>query len=66
MKRFELEEQIMDCWKIKDDLEIIYHRAGGCTDDELANALLGTIQLIQWKFEKLFNTFEECVHNGEL
>jgi hypothetical protein len=33
--------------------------------DRVANILLGVSQLYELKFNKLFNTFEECVKVGE-
>jgi hypothetical protein len=33
--------------------------------DKVANILLGMSQLYELKFNKLFNTFEECVKVGE-
>lgn len=48
MKIFDLEQQIMQCWDVVTDLELI--------QGETANALRHIYQL---KFEKLFQTFEE-------
>lgn len=64
--RFDLEQEIMQCWGVVDDLKMLYSRTDSCSEDELQNALLGIIQLYQWKFETLFNTFEQCVSEGEL
>ena len=58
--RFDLEQEIMDCWGVVEDIDIVYH-AHGDKDDELANVLLGLKTLYQLKFERLFNTFEDCV-----
>tara|TARA_R110001632_G_scaffold6874_2_gene27653 strand:- start:360 stop:521 length:162 start_codon:yes stop_codon:yes gene_type:complete len=30
------------------------------TQDELMNALMGLQQVYQWKFEQLFNKYEQC------
>ena len=48
MKIFELEQQIMQCWDIVTDLELIQ----GETIDALRH-------IYQLKFEKLWQTFEE-------
>lgn len=48
MKTFDLEQQIMQCWDVVTDLELI--------QGETTNALRHIYQL---KFEKLFQTFEE-------
>lgn len=59
--RFKSEQQIMECWGFKEDLETIYYASDGATEDELMNALLGTIQLMEWKFDKLFKTYEQFI-----
>lgn len=62
MKLYELEEAIMNCWSVCDDLETVYKQVGDGkkepTTDETVNALLGMKQLYHWKFEQLFNEFE--------
>ena len=47
MKIFELEQQIMQCWDVVTDLELVQ----GKTTDALRH-------IYQLKFEKLFETFE--------
>ena len=63
--RFDLEQQIMDCWNVVEDINLVYE-AHGDVDKELANVLLGLKTLYQLKFEKLFNIFESCVKKKEL
>ena len=58
--RFDLEQEIMDCWGVVEDIDIVYH-AHRDTSDELANVLLGLKTLYQLKFDRLFSTFEDCV-----
>jgi len=61
----DIEPEIMECWSICNDLETIWTQI--CdgesvpTRDQLTNTLLGMQQLYQWKFEKLFNTYESVV-----
>jgi len=64
--RFDLEQEIMSCWNITTDLDVIYH-AEHLYDDENAmqNALLGLMSLYELKFHKLWNTFESCVRSAE-
>ena len=57
--RFDLEQEIMDCWGVVEDINLVYH-AHGETSDELANVLLGLETLYKLKFERLFSTFEDC------
>lgn len=63
--RFDLEQQIMACWSVVEDIEVVYE-AHGDVDKELANVLLGLKTLYQLKFEKLFHIFESCVKKKEL
>ena len=69
-KVHELEEKIMDCWSICNDLKTVYQQLGDGerepTSDELMNALLGMQQLYQWKFEQLFSAYEDVIggHNA--
>ena len=64
----DLEQGIMDCWHVCDDLETLYRQV--CdgdrepTIDEITNALMGMQQLYQWKFEQLFFTYEEALKKG--
>ena len=58
--RFDLEQEIMDCWGVVDDIDIVYYKHAEA-NDELANVLLGLKTLYQLKFERLFNTFEDCI-----
>lgn len=58
--RFDLEQEIMDCWGVVEDINIVYETHGE-DNDELANVLLGLKTLYQLKFERLFSTFEDCV-----
>lgn len=62
--RFDLEEEIMDCWGVVEDIDLIYHKHGEASD-QLANVLLGLMTLYQLKFERLFNTFEDCIQKRE-
>jgi len=63
--RFELEEDIMDCWNIVNDIETIYHAEElYSNEDEMMNALIGLRTLYQLKFDKLFKTFESCCELG--
>ncbi len=62
---YDLEQPIMDCWSVCNDLETIYRQIGDgeidFTQDELMNALMGMQQLYQWKFEQLFDKYEQVI-----
>jgi hypothetical protein len=69
--RFDLEQEIMNCWKVTDDIDSVAHFVGQINidakdQDALLNMLLGMKQLYNVKFEMLFETFEELIHAGEL
>jgi len=60
--RFDLEQEILDCWGVVDDIDTIYHAEPLYENtDEMMNALLGLKTLYKLKFERLFSTFEDCV-----
>lgn len=67
--RFDLEQEIMQCWGIIEDIELLREKAldgeTELTNDELDNFLLGLKTLYSAKFERLFNTFEQCLQKGE-
>ena len=68
--QFLLEQQIMDCWNIINDIKSVYQHhldVQALTDDQLANVLIGIEQLYDLKFYSLFSTFEKYlkeVHDG--
>jgi len=59
--QFELEQQIMDCWHVVDDLKVV---SESLVEDDLdpekaANILIGMENLYQLKFDRMFRTFEK-------
>lgn len=62
MKIHDLEQHIMDCWSVCDDIGTVFKQVGDGdrepTTDETMNVLLGMQQLYQWKFEQLFRAYE--------
>lgn len=65
--RFDLEQEILDCWHVVDDINILFEAL--CNEqinfDTAVNILLGMKELYQLKFERTFNTFERVVCEGE-
>jgi hypothetical protein len=65
MEVYDLEQPIMECWSICDDLKTviiqIYDGDSEPTKDEIGNVLMGMQQIYQWKFEQLFHQFEEVL-----
>ena len=68
--RFDLEQNIMRCWNVTEDIDLLYEnvmdRSPEMTTDDIANALLGMKQLYEMKFEKLWANFEQLVHDKKL
>ena len=61
----DMEQQIMGCWQVCDDLETVFIQIGDGekepTPDELMNTLMGIQQLYQWKFSQLFEAYENVL-----
>ena len=69
--RFDLEQEIMNCWHVTNDIDSVAHFVGQTSmnpkdQDAILNMLLGMKQLYEVKFGVLFETFEELVRAGEL
>lgn len=70
--RFDLEQEIMECWNITSDIEEVYtyvmngeENMDTIRRDKVANMLLGLAQLYDLRFTKTFNTFTECLERKE-
>lgn len=64
--RFDLEQKIMNAWQVVEDINLLMRRHcdHGMTEDEIQNLLLGLASLYALRFNELFETFEEMVHQG--
>jgi hypothetical protein len=56
--RFDLEQQILDCWKITDDLKLVAEKG--------EHAVEAVATLYELKFEQLWSTFETMVHERKM
>ena len=56
--RFDLEQQILDCWKIIDDLRLVAEKG--------EQAVEAVATLYELKFEQLWSTFESMVHERKM
>lgn len=67
-ERFDLEQQIMDCWGVCEDIKSIYkmNDIRQMSEDELMNAMIGLETIYQMKFEILFDMFEKMIKNGQI
>lgn len=60
--RFDLEQQILACWNIVEDLELLRESMGReKSKDDLDNFVLSLKTIYEAKFEKLFGTFEKMI-----
>jgi hypothetical protein len=63
--RFDLEQEIMGCWNIVDEMKVLIDKWDRITEDEKLNILIGLSSLYQLKFDTMFNTFENCVRRRD-
>ena len=66
MKQFDLEQEIMNCWNITTDLNVLFEElceSEKMTNDRMANIVLGMKELYEIKFNKLFRTFEDFLQD---
>lgn len=63
--RFDLEQQIQQCWNTKEDIDLLYESVleDEFDKDKIANALLGISHLHELRSQKLFRSFEEMIKN---
>ena len=70
MTQFDLEQQILACWSIIEDIKLLNSKLqdepGSMPHDEVANYLLGLETIYDIKFGSLFNTFEKMIKNGQI
>ena len=69
--RFELEQQILDCWHVTKDINDVFEYV--CDgpqepnrEDKIANMLLGMMELYDYKFDKLFRIMEKMVNESKI
>jgi len=64
--RFDLEQEIMECWNVTKDIDNFYHAQESLSEDQQMNYLNGLSAIYEVKFEKLWNTFEQCLKNKQI
>ena len=64
--RFDLEQEIMECWNVTKDIENFYYAREEMDEDERLNYLLGLQSIYEVRFNKLWKTFEQCVSNRQI
>ena len=72
--RFDLENELMDCWKVTDDINMVtkhfvdspkWEGMSGELSDAMMNKYFAVAELYELKFQKLFDTFVECIQELE-
>lgn len=63
VNRFDLEQRIMECWAVVDDIKTLYELLDmrEVSENEMQNYLLGLQTIYQVKFELLWETFEQMI-----
>lgn len=67
--RFDLEQQILGCWGITDEIKLLNEQVlenDNFTKDQISNYLLGLETIYNLKFEKTFNTFETLIKDKKI
>lgn len=61
--QFDLEQQILSCWHVTDDINLLYKSVmeRDMSRDEIANVLLGLKSIYELKFNETWDTFEKHI-----
>ena len=64
--RFDLEQGIMDTWKVTDDIQLFYDNMENMDEDRRMNYMLGLMEMYSLKFDKLWTIFEQLVQDKKI
>ena len=70
--RFLLEQKLMGCWHVTDDIDTVAEYIGENSDiparerDRILNMLIGMRELYHLKFEHTLDLFSELVQKGDI
>jgi hypothetical protein len=64
--RFDLEQNIMQCWNVCDDIQLLLDSWDKLDEDQKQNYLIGLKQMYQMKFERCWDSFEQCVSTRKI
>lgn len=66
--RFDLEQNIMKCWNVTDDIDLLYRNVmeKDLTKDEIANYLLGLKTIYELRFDETFDLFSRLVQERKI
>ena len=63
MRIFDLEQQIMECWNVTRDIELVTRHlvdhSDGYSDDDIMNKYMAIKDLYEIKFDAKWRTFED-------
>ena len=57
--RFDLEQKVMQCWNVCDDIQLMLDSWDSLNEEAMKNYLVGLKQMYQMKFERLQYAFEQ-------
>lgn len=67
--RFDLEQQLMDCYHVVDDLNILFEAImedENFNRDSISNVVLGLKEVYNLRFNKCVSTFEKLVETNKI
>jgi hypothetical protein len=64
--RFDLEQNIMQCWNVCDDIQLYLDMHDNMDEDQRINYLIGLKQMYHMKFERCWDSFEKCVSTRQI
>lgn len=62
--RFDLEQDLMSCLTLIDELKFICDQWSTIPDNKKENIIRGLVDLYNFKFDNVFNTFEEVISSA--
>ena len=66
LDRFDLEQQLLDCWRITDDIKTVLKITEAEDIDRTQNALIGLQEIYEQKFNDLWDTFEIMIREKRI
>ena len=64
--RFYLEQQILDCWRVTDDITTILAISEGGDIDRIQNSLIGLRELYTQRFDDMWATVDAMIKDGKI
>jgi hypothetical protein len=63
--RFDLEENILQCWTVVEELKLFRENFSGLTNEDRDTYIHGIELMYENKFQKLWDVFEKMVHEKQ-